>query len=114
VKLLFDQNISHRVVLRLLADYPEAKHVRDFNMQFSTDMEIWNFAKQNEFTLITFDSDFNDFVVLKGHPPKVIWLRFGNTLTHNLVEKIIDFKPIITAFLTDKTYEEVGCLEIDD
>jgi predicted nuclease of predicted toxin-antitoxin system len=114
VKLLFDQNISHRVVSKLLNDFPDARHVRDFNMQFATDIEIWNFAKENEFTLITFDADFNNFVILKGHPPKVIWLRFGNTLSQNLVKKIIDFKSIITLFVTDKVYIEIGCLEIDD
>ena len=114
MKLLFDQNISHRVVARLLADFPAAKHVRNFEMQFARDFEIWKFAKQNEYTLVTFDADFSDIVTLKGHPPKVIWLRFGNTATQTFVEKFRDYKPIIESFLTDIAYKDIGCLEIDD
>jgi predicted nuclease of predicted toxin-antitoxin system len=113
VKLLFDQNISHRVVLQLQNTFTEAKHVRDFNLQFATDRQIWNFAKQNGFALVTFDSDFNDLATLFGHPPKIVWLRFGNTLTQNLVNKIKQRKEIITLFLTDISYSNVGCLEID-
>ena len=49
MKLLFDQNISHRVVLALQPSIPSARHVRDFNLQFSTDREIWKYAKENDF-----------------------------------------------------------------
>jgi predicted nuclease of predicted toxin-antitoxin system len=56
VKLLFDQNISHRVVLALQPSIPSARHVRDFNLQFSTDREIWRYAKENDFCIVTFDS----------------------------------------------------------
>lgn len=114
MKLLFDQNISHRIVNRLLTSFPEIKHVRDFNLQFSTDREIWQFAKQNEFSLITFDSDFNDLATLYGHPPKIIWLRFGNTVTQKLAERIEQKKDIICSFLTESSYSNISCLEIDD
>jgi predicted nuclease of predicted toxin-antitoxin system len=114
VKLLFDQNISHRVVARLQNTFPEAKHVRDFDLQFSPDREIWNFAKEHGFSLVTFDSDFNDLATLFGHPPKIICLRFGNTLTQNLIEKLEKKKDIIAQFLNDILYFEVGCLEIDN
>ena len=113
MKLLFDQNISHRVVNRLLSSFPEAKHVREFNLQFSTDRKIWGFAKQNEFSLVTFDADFNDLATLYGHPPKIVWLRFGNTLTQQLAEKIEQKKDIIYSFLTDASYSNISCLEID-
>ena len=114
MKLLFDQNISHRVVLRLQDRYPEIKHVRDFNLQFATDRHIWSFAKENGYALVTFDSDFNDLATLYGHPPKIIWLRFGNTLTQELASKIEVTLDIISSFLTDANFEEISCLEIDD
>jgi len=114
MKLLFDQNISHRVVFRIGVDFPEARHVRDFNLQFTTDLEIWRFAKENDFTLVTFDSDFNDILTLNGHPPKIIWLRIGNTLTQHLVERLLRYKDVIQVFLTDTMYSNVGCLEISN
>ncbi len=92
MKLLFDQNISHRAVNRLLSSFPEAKHVREFNLQFSTDREIWNFAKENNFPLVTFNADFNELSILYGHPPKIVWLRFGNTLTQKLAGKVFLFR----------------------
>ncbi len=113
MKLLFDQNISYRVVLRLIDVFPEAKHVRDFNLQFSSDRKIWEFARNNEFSLVTFDSDFNDLATLYGIPPKIIWLRLGNTLTQNLVDRLIERKDIIFSFLFDDAYSNISCLEID-
>jgi predicted nuclease of predicted toxin-antitoxin system len=64
MKRLFDQNISHWVVLALRVNIPEAMHVRDFGMQFGKDREIWQFAKDYGFTIVTFDSDFNDLFTL--------------------------------------------------
>lgn len=113
MKLLFDQNISHRAVERLKTVFTEAAHVRDFDMQFSTDRQIWNFAKDKGFNLVTFDSDFNDLATLYGFPPKIIWLRFGNTLTQNLVDKLIIRRDLISSFLTDPAFSEIACLEID-
>ncbi|MCF8339970.1 MAG: DUF5615 family PIN-like protein [Chitinophagaceae bacterium] len=37
MRLLFDQNISFRVVNILIELFPEAKHVKDFNLQFASD-----------------------------------------------------------------------------
>ncbi|HZF66264.1 MAG TPA: DUF5615 family PIN-like protein, partial [Chitinophagaceae bacterium] len=67
MKLLFDQNISHRVLFRLTSVFPEARYVRDFNLQFSMDRQIWTFAKENEYAIVTFDADFCELATLYGH-----------------------------------------------
>lgn len=113
MKILFDQNISHRVLKLVEKAFPDARHVRDFNHQFSTDRQIWNFAKQEGFALLTFDADFNDLALLNGIPPKIIWLRVGNTLTKNLADVLNNREEQILAFLTDSTFAETICLEID-
>ena len=48
------------------------------NLDKSSDTDVWNFAKDNLYTIVTKDSDFNDLAIFKGAPPKVIWLKIGN------------------------------------
>ncbi|MBK6522822.1 MAG: DUF5615 family PIN-like protein [Sphingobacteriaceae bacterium] len=86
MKLLFDQNISFKVAKRLQDIFPDAKHISDLGLQNYTDLDLWNYAKVNDYTIVTFDSDFNDLSTLKGFPPKIIWLRTGNTSKNNLIE----------------------------
>ena len=112
MKLLFDQNISFRTVHLLQEYFPLAKHVKDFELQFATDIQIWNFAKANNYHIVTFDADFYDLVTLYGHPPKIIWVRLGNTSTINLSKSILHHKEIIFSFINDIEDFEIGCLEI--
>jgi predicted nuclease of predicted toxin-antitoxin system len=112
VKILFDQNISFRVANILNSVFPVSKQVRELNLEDKSDREIWNFAKTENFTIITFDADFYDLVTLYGHPPKVIWLRTGNTRSDNLILILQNHADLIKSFINDKIYSEIGCLEI--
>lgn len=111
MKLLFDQNISFRILKQLRKLYPEARHVSEYSL--ISDRKIWNYAKEKKYSIITFDADFYELAALLGHPPKIVWLRLGNTSTPNLVRFFEQHFDIIKSFLTDKSYEDVGCLEID-
>ena len=113
MKLLFDQNISFRVVRQICNYFPQAKHVRDFELQFASDREIWKYAKDNEYNIVTLDSDFYDIVTLNGHPPKIIWLRLGNTSSLNLARVFSEHQENIKSFITDIHYRDIGCLEIN-
>jgi hypothetical protein len=44
VKLLFDENLSRKLVVRLAELYPESAHVVDFDLIESPDRDIWEFA----------------------------------------------------------------------
>ena len=112
MRLLFDQNISFRVVKIILEFFPEAKHVKEFDLQFATDKQIWSFAKDNKYDIVTFDADFYDIATLNGHPRKIIWLRFGNTSTQNLARKFEEHFEIVKSFITDDHYKDIACLEI--
>ena len=113
MKLLFYQNISFRVVGLLKELFPEAKHVKEFDLQFASDRHIWNFAKENGYDIVTFTSDFYDLVTLYRHPPKIIWLRLGNTSSQNLARIFSGHFEVITSFLTDDNYKDLACLEIN-
>jgi len=112
VKLLFDQNISFRILSRINENFPEAKQVRELEIENHSDIQIWKFAKENNYTIVTFDADFFDLANLKGHPPKIIWLRFGNTKTDFLAETLNLRNLIIKDFILSKEYAEIACLEI--
>ena len=76
MRLLFDQNISHRLTNRLLDIFPEVKQVRELGIENYSDRVIWEFAKENNYTIVTFDGDFYDFSLVWGHPPKIICCKF--------------------------------------
>lgn len=112
MKLLFDQNISFRIISKINSIFPEAAQVRQLNIENYSDIEIWNFAKTNGYTVITFDADFFDISNIKGHPPKIIWLRFGNTTTNYLAGILNSKQEIIKNFISKEEYKEFACLEI--
>lgn len=88
MKLLFDQNLSRKLVTRLADIFPSASHVQFYELAEKTDTEIWEFAKLNDFCIVTQDADFAERSRLYGSPPKVVWLRCGNAPTHQ-VEALI-------------------------
>ena len=88
MKLLFDQNLSFKLATRLADLFPASDQVRRLGLDEADDAAIWKFAKANEFTIVTQDSDFADMAMLYGPPPKIIWLRCGNQ-PNSFVEKIL-------------------------
>ena len=87
MKLLFDQNLSVRLVERLANLFPNSIHVRDIGLDTATDIRLWNYARENGYLIILKDTDFSDRVSTYGYPPKVIWLRIGNCST-DTIERI--------------------------
>ncbi len=79
VKLLFDQNLSYRLVQKVHEAYPDSVHVAALKMDRVNDFEIWKYAKQNGYVIVTKDSDFNELCTLYDFPPFIIWLRLGNS-----------------------------------
>jgi len=61
---------------------------------------------------VTFDSDFFDISLMKGHPPKIIWLRTGNIKTDEIINLFDIHRDAISKFLIHKDHENVSCLEI--
>ena len=113
MSLLFDQNISFRLVQKVQHLFSNSKQVRELGLEGMSDDKIWKFAKQNNFTIVTFDSDFFEISNLKGHPPKIIWLRTCNTTTNNIIEILQLKSETIIDFITNPLYSEISCLEIN-
>jgi predicted nuclease of predicted toxin-antitoxin system len=58
MKLLFDQNLSHRLVTLLELEFPGSAHVRHLGMATSPDWEVWAHAANNDFSIVSKDTDF--------------------------------------------------------
>ena len=81
MKLLFDQNISHRILKLLIPDFDDSTTVKKEKLIDVADKYIWEYAKKNNYIIVSKDSDFSDLSVLLGFPPKFIWIRRGNCAT---------------------------------
>jgi len=103
VKLIFDQNLSHQLVRLLANEYPGSVHARDVGLGAARDRKIWLHAKQEGFTIVTKDDDFARLSFLRGHPPKVIWLRLGNCPTQEVEELLRSWSDDLTQFFADPT-----------
>lgn len=78
-------------------------------MEHADDAEIWQFAQDHDFAIVTKDSDFSDRSLVQGFPPQVIWLKCGNVSTRQVEEILLRSQEAIRAFLEDG---RAACLEI--
>ncbi|MEB3291629.1 MAG: DUF5615 family PIN-like protein [Synechococcales bacterium] len=109
MKLLFDHNLSPSLVRRMAELYPDSQHVFLLGMDQADDQQIWNYATDNEFTIVTRDSDYNDLSLLRGFPPKVIWIRRGNCSTQEIEQILRSAIEVIQQFAQDSS---VGVLTL--
>ena len=98
MRLLFDQNLSHRLPGLVQDLYPGSLHTRLALRQDAKDEEIWEFASRHDLIIISKDVDFGELSRRRGHPPKVIRLTTGNC-TVNRVERLLrQYEDDIKAF----------------
>jgi predicted nuclease of predicted toxin-antitoxin system len=51
LKLLFDQNLSPRLVARLVDLFPGSEHARDVGLATADDIAVWEYAKARGFVV---------------------------------------------------------------
>jgi predicted nuclease of predicted toxin-antitoxin system len=109
VKLLFDQNLSHRLCAMLADVFPDTQQAKRARLERASDDEIWKFAHREGYAIVTLDADFADIATLRGAPPKIIWLRCGNQPTDIIANLIRQHADIIAGFGEDA---DTACLQI--
>jgi predicted nuclease of predicted toxin-antitoxin system len=108
--LLLDENLSSKLVTRLAELYPASRHVAELGLLERPDREIWEYAKANNFVVVSADSDFYELATTIGPPPKVVWLRRWTHPTRD-AERVLRREAIrITEFAGDP---ELGVLVLD-
>ena len=110
MKLLIDQNLSHRLVKPLKEQFPGTEQVRRLGLTDRRDTTIWEYAQQNDFVILTQDEDFADLSSLRGAPPKVVLLRTGNLPTIQVIDLLHSHLLMIYTLLAPDS--EVNCLEL--
>lgn len=103
MKLLFDQNLSPRLVRRLADIYADSVRVRGIGLRGCRRSVIWDYAKLNGFTIVSKDSDFQQRSLLYGGPPKFIWLRVGNCPVKTVEDLLRKHSVAIHTFGLDDT-----------
>ena len=98
MKLLFDQNLSRHLVGRLSAEFADSRHVTEVGLDTATDNEIWAFAGEHGFVIVSKDSDFRQLAFLNGPPPKAVWLQLGNASTNEIQTALRDNKDAMRDF----------------
>ncbi len=103
MKFLYDQNLSYRLVADLQDLYPNSLHVRDIGMKESDDSDIWDYAAQNGYIIVSKDADFHQQSFMHGHPPKVIWIRVGNCSVDTIISLLRTHHAAILRFEQSET-----------
>jgi predicted nuclease of predicted toxin-antitoxin system len=88
--LLFDHNLSPRLVEQIGDLFPGSVHVSSVQLDTATDREVWEYAREHGYIITTKDADFSELGVVWGFPPKVIWIRRGNCSTKEIEQLIRD------------------------
>ncbi len=98
MKLLFDQNLSPKLVDQLAKLCPGSAHVLRVNLDQASDEAVWNYARQEKFLIVTKNADFHERSLLSDDPPKIVWIKRGNcstkTIAHILEQHYQDIQTL--------------------
>ena len=100
MKLLLDQNLPRSLLQTLAGTFPGSEHVIGLGLDDSPDSQIYDYAAQNDYTIVSKDSDFRQLSFLYGAPPKVVWLRVGNCTVTELVALLAENEHRLLKFET--------------
>jgi len=101
MKLLFDENLSPKLVPLLRDLFPDSVHVRDVGLKMADDPVVWKYAQDNFLTICSKDSDMHQRSFVFGYPPKIVWVRLGNCSTADVERLLRRHFNAIEAFIAD-------------
>jgi len=74
LKFLIDVNLPFNLSIWNSQEFIHQKNINDE----WKDSQIWQYAMDNNLTIITKDMDFSNKILFHNPPPKVIHIRYGN------------------------------------
>ncbi len=109
MKLLLDENLSRRLVPFLQNQFPGTTQVVLTGLERADDRDIWEYAKANDFVIVSRDSDFLELAAVLGHPPQVIRLRTPNQSKAATLKLLLGNQDLIENALAS---ENLPCIEL--
>ncbi|MEP6466336.1 MAG: DUF5615 family PIN-like protein [Parafilimonas sp.] len=107
---MLDANISWRLAAKLKPHFEECFHADNIDLSVpAKDIEIWNYALDNNCIIVTNDEDFLNLLNIKGFPPKIVLLKTGNQSNSYIETLLIKHKQEILSLYTSREY---GVLEL--
>ena len=88
MSLLLDENLLPRLIVRLTPLFPGVIHVRDVGLKQADDRAIWDWARQNGYTIVTTDADFVSMASQTGPPPKLVHIERCN-FPSQIIEELL-------------------------
>ena len=61
---------------------------------------IWQYAKKNNLVIISKDKDFLFYQLLKGSPPKIVHIKFGNLKLNDFTALIEKYRSRVESLFT--------------
>lgn len=108
MKLLLDENLSRRIIPLIESHYPGSSQIALLKLERASDCNIWMYARENHFVVVTKDSDFIDLSAFYGSPPKLILLKTGNQSWQSTAKILIENCEKLTKTLSAS---DVTCLD---
>lgn len=99
MSLLFDQNLSRRLVALLAVEFPGSEHVAGVGLDSADDLAVWAYAAARGLAIVSKDADFRALSAAMGPPPRVVWLRVGNGPTRAIESLLRGRAAEVRAFL---------------
>lgn len=109
MRLLLDENLSRRLVPFLQTDFPGSSQVSLLGLEEASDREIWEYARDNGFVIVTRDADFSELSARYGQPPQIVWLRIRNASKTSLLKLLCSQRELIEQVLQ---MEGMACIEL--
>lgn len=110
MRLLLDENISWRLGAYLRPYCAAVLHVREINLDNSSDTSIRRYARQHGYDVLTKDEGFLRLVLAEGFPPHVVAVQNAQVPVAKLAEFLLVRLPQIQSFLGPQT--EFGLLQL--
>lgn len=72
-------------------------------MASASDTQLWQYAAEHGFIIVSKDADFRQRSLVLGSPPKVVWLRIGNCTVAESAELLRTHYVLIRRFIEADT-----------
>lgn len=99
MNFLVDNQLPDALCNFLTAHGHQSKHVLNLRMDEATDLEIWKYATNGDWIVVSKDEDFLHLANRPGDAGKLLWVRIGNCRRETLLQTFEKELPdIVQAF----------------